>query len=98
VGYVPGSGGLPVFYKSPGLAAVLSFLYAGLGQIYNGEIVKGVVFIIVYSVSLLLCFVLIGFILAPLVWLEGIIDAYRSAQRINLRLWRDSQRRQDRGE
>ena len=28
--------------KNPGLAAVASFFFAGLGQIYNGEILKGV--------------------------------------------------------
>lgn len=32
----------PVFYKNPGLAAVLSFFFMGLGQIYNGQIAKGV--------------------------------------------------------
>ena len=26
--------------KNPGLAAVASFFFAGLGQIYNGEITK----------------------------------------------------------
>ena len=38
----------PVFYKNPGLAAVLSFFYMGLGQIYNGQISKGIIFIVVY--------------------------------------------------
>ena len=28
---------------NPGVAAVLSFLFNGLGQIYNGQIVKGLV-------------------------------------------------------
>jgi TM2 domain-containing membrane protein YozV len=28
--------------KNPGLAAVLSFFISGLGQIYNGQIAKGV--------------------------------------------------------
>ena len=34
--------------KSPGVAAVLSFFWAGLGQIYNGEIGKGILFMILY--------------------------------------------------
>ena len=32
--------------KNPGVAAVLSFIYPGLGQIYNEEIKKGIIFII----------------------------------------------------
>ncbi len=32
--------------RSPGLAAVLSFLYCGLGQIYNGQFGKGFLFMI----------------------------------------------------
>jgi TM2 domain-containing membrane protein YozV len=34
--------------KSTGLAALLSFFISGLGQIYNGEIGKGIIFIIIY--------------------------------------------------
>jgi len=33
--------------KNPGLAAVASFFFAGLGQIYNGEIGKGVLLMVV---------------------------------------------------
>ena len=32
----------PAPAKNPGLAAVLSFFYCGLGQIYNGQIGKGI--------------------------------------------------------
>jgi hypothetical protein len=35
--------------KNPGLAAILSFFWCGLGQIYNGEILKGVALMIVYT-------------------------------------------------
>ncbi len=69
--------------KSPGVAAVLSFFYCGLGQIYNGEIGKGIGFLIGYSFCWLLCFILIGFILVPIFWVIGMIDAYTSAERIN---------------
>jgi hypothetical protein len=34
--------------SSPGLAAILSFFWCGLGQIYTGQIVKGVALMIVY--------------------------------------------------
>ena len=36
----------------PGLAAVFSFLFNGLGQIYNGQIPKGLIIISVSAVNL----------------------------------------------
>lgn len=73
----------PVFYKNPGIAAVLSFFYMGLGQIYNGQIAKGIVFIIAYSISLFLMIVLIGFLTTPILFIYGMYDAYKSAETIN---------------
>ncbi|MGO9451733.1 MAG: hypothetical protein ACLQDV_11940 [Candidatus Binataceae bacterium] len=35
--------------KSPGLAGILSFFWCGLGQIYNGEILKGTALMVVYT-------------------------------------------------
>ena len=46
--------------KNPGLAAVLSFFFMGLGQIYNGEINKGLIFVVLYAISVAAIFVLIG--------------------------------------
>ena len=77
------NGPSPVFYKNPGLAAVFSFFYMGLGQIYNGELAKGILFIIIYSISALLMIILIGFITTPILWIYGMWDAYTSAERIN---------------
>lgn len=73
----------PIFYKNPGLAAVLSFFYMGLGQIYNGEIAKGIVFLVAYSISWILMLLIIGFITTPILWIYGMYDAYKSAERIN---------------
>lgn len=73
----------PQFYKNPGLAAVLSFFYMGLGQIYNGQIAKGIIFIVVYSISIILMIVLIGFITTPVLFIYGMWDAYKSAEKIN---------------
>ncbi|MCB2231813.1 hypothetical protein KQH82_13925 [bacterium] len=81
-------GSPPVFYKNPGLAAVLSFFWMGLGQIYNGQIAKGVVFIIAYVISWLLIFVLVGIITTPILVIYGIYDAYTSATKINAELAR----------
>lgn len=69
--------------KNSGVAAVLSFFYTGLGQIYNGEILKGVIFMIIQAINFALMMVLIGFITAPLFWLWGMYDAYTTAERIN---------------
>ena len=69
--------------KSSGIAAIASFFIPGLGQIYNGEIGKGIIFIIVSIIFFLLMFVLIGFILLPLFWIYNIYDAYTTAEKIN---------------
>jgi TM2 domain-containing membrane protein YozV len=69
--------------KSPGVAAVLSFFWCGLGQIYNGEIGKGVLMLVLYAISVVLLFVLIGFLTTPVLWIWGMVDAYKTAERIN---------------
>ena len=69
--------------KSEGLAAVLSFLFVGLGQIYNGQIGKGLLFIVVGVVAVLSMLILIGFLLYPLFWIYNIYDAYSTAKEIN---------------
>ncbi|WP_394188580.1 hypothetical protein [Paenisporosarcina quisquiliarum] len=69
--------------RNPGIAAVLSFFWTGVGQIYNGEIVKGIILILVQMVNAALMFVLIGFITYPIVWIWGMYDAYKVAERMN---------------
>lgn len=65
-------------HKSPGLAALASFLVAGLGQVYNGNLLKGLgVFLGALIGSLF--FVLPGFV----VFLYGIFDAYSTAKKMN---------------
>ncbi|MCP4686156.1 MAG: hypothetical protein GY867_12025 [bacterium] len=55
----------------------------GLGQIYNGQIAKGVAFIVVYTISWLLVFALIGLLTTPILFIFGMYDAYRSAEKVN---------------
>jgi TM2 domain-containing membrane protein YozV len=69
--------------KNPGLAAVFSFLFVGLGQIYNGQIGKGVVFFIFGVILTLSMLFIIGLILYPIFWIYNIYDAYNTAKRIN---------------
>lgn len=73
--------------KNAGIAAVLSFFITGLGQIYNGQIFKGILLILIQVVNGLLMYVLIGFVTFPIVWLYGVVNAYRHATRINNRLY-----------
>jgi len=96
--------------KSAGLAAVLSAVLPGLGQIYNGNLLKGFVLLFVYAPCVWIGFtftllggmaasakpdnptattmVLLGFgaiVAAPTMWLYSIVNAYRTAERINRR-------------
>jgi len=73
----------PAKRKSPGLAAFLSFFITGLGQFYNGEFWKGITFFVIQIVNVFLMCFLVGFLTFPLTWLYCVIDAYRSAKRIN---------------
>jgi TM2 domain-containing membrane protein YozV len=71
--------------RSPLLAAVLSLIVAGLGQIYNGRLTKGVIFIVIQLINGALTAVLIGWLLPPLVGLWAMIDAYMTAKHNNER-------------
>ncbi|MCE5237157.1 hypothetical protein LLH23_01525 [bacterium] len=82
--------GPPVFYKDPAVAVVLSFFWARLGQLYNGQIAKGIIYIIVYALCALSCYIIIGFVTTPIVWTIGMVDAYSSATKINQRLYQQS--------
>lgn len=78
-------GGIDITMKSSGLAAILSFFWTGVGQIYNGQILKGIILIVVQVVNSLLMFVLIGFVTYPIVWIWGMYDAYKTSEKINSR-------------
>lgn len=72
-----------VEHKSSGLAAILSFLIPGLGQIYNGEITKGILFIVLALVFAVLILFLIGIPLYVILWIYAIYDGYQGAERHN---------------
>jgi len=69
--------------KNEGIAVVLSFFFVGLGQIYNGQIGKGILFILVGVILILTMAIFIGFILYPLFWVYNMYDAYDTAKKIN---------------
>ncbi|GAA5080674.1 DUF4339 domain-containing protein [[Roseibacterium] beibuensis] len=61
--------------KSPGLALLLSFLFVGLGQFYNGDVGKG--FLMILG-CILLWLVFLGWIIN--IW--SMIDAYTKAKEL----------------
>jgi TM2 domain-containing membrane protein YozV len=69
--------------KSPGGAAVLSFLFPGLGQIMNGDIGTGIAMMVLTVLAWVSLMVLIGVILLPTVYIWSIVDAYNKAKRWN---------------
>ena len=112
--------------KNPGLAAVLSFFYPGLGQFYNGHFLKGIFFLFIWPILFVVAwligagvaigatgvvaeggsdqhhtaaaamgsiFLVILIIAAIAGWIWPIVDAYRSADRINRRSFRSMMRR-----
>jgi TM2 domain-containing membrane protein YozV len=64
--------------KSPLLAALCSFIFTGLGQVYNGDVNRGFL-ILIGTVVGSFFFVIPGLIVA----LYGIYDAYVTAKRMN---------------
>lgn len=60
--------------KSPGLACFLSLLISGVGQMYNGEVGKGIA---MFVGSMLLWTIMLGWIM----WIWSPIDAYQVAKR-----------------
>jgi TM2 domain-containing membrane protein YozV len=67
--------------RSPRLALLLSLLWPGLGQFYNGQVRKGAILAVLYATSLLLIIFAspLGFIMAALLLVYGGADAYRVA-------------------
>jgi TM2 domain-containing membrane protein YozV len=79
---VPPSPALPAENSAlrPWLAATLS-LVCGLGQLYNGQVAKGVILMILATAAVLGFRSPIGQVMIPVLWLYAIVDAYRVARR-----------------
>ncbi|MBP1928134.1 TM2 domain-containing membrane protein YozV [Methanolinea mesophila] len=63
--------------KSPAVAGVVAFFFAGLGQIYNGQNFKGFLILAgtIFGLALLI-------IPGVVIWLFGIYDAYTTAKKM----------------
>ena len=66
---------------NPFIAAVLSVVFPGLGQLYNRELEKGIAVMAASFLSLLSVLAGIGLVLYPAVWLYALYDAYVVADR-----------------
>jgi TM2 domain-containing membrane protein YozV len=64
--------------KNPLIALILSLIITGVGQIYNGQVRKGVILLVVFFIVFI-----IFWPLALIVWLYGMYDAYTTAGTIN---------------
>jgi TM2 domain-containing membrane protein YozV len=73
--------------KSPGLAFFLSLLFPGIGQVYNGQPVKAIVFFcgLVAAIYGTTISPMPFAFLIPFVVLYNLVDAWRSAMLINAR-------------
>jgi TM2 domain-containing membrane protein YozV len=66
---------------NPFIAAVLSVVFPGLGQLYNRELEKGLVIMVASVVALVSVVVGVGILLYPAVWIYALWDAYKVAER-----------------
>ena len=68
----------PVNEKNAFLALIFSFFIPGLGQVYNGDLWKGIAYLVTVPLGLL-------FLIIPgvVVWIWGMYDAYTEAEKMN---------------
>jgi TM2 domain-containing membrane protein YozV len=72
--------------KSSGLAAVLSLLFPGVGQVYNGRFLSALMWFGLAGLSWLLTMVFIGYLTTPVIHFLSAVFAYRQAEAINSRI------------
>jgi TM2 domain-containing membrane protein YozV len=64
--------------KSSKVAALLSLVFPGSGQVYNGEMMKGILVLIGSLVG-----ILIYLVPGIIVWIYGIYEAYTTSEKMN---------------
>ena len=73
-------------HKDPFIAAILSFIFPGLGQLYNGDFKKGLILQTAYLISLALGVIFylffITFLIAIVVLIFAVYDAYTEAEKV----------------
>lgn len=69
--------------KSPVAAALLSCVVPGLGQIYGGELYRGLALLAALGFSLCLIVLVIGIFTFFATWIFAVVDAYRMVKKQN---------------
>lgn len=76
--------------KEAVISLLLSFFFPGAGQIYNGQVKKGLAILVGYWLftitTIILCFIFVGFCLLPFIaglQIYNIYDAVVTAEKIN---------------
>lgn len=73
--------------KSPVLAALLSALVMGLGQLYTGKIIKGIILFAIEVICILTSWLVIPLFFGFSFYVYGIIDAYEIANNLTERVY-----------
>jgi len=70
--------------KNTILAAILSFILPGLGEIYVGKLMFGIILVIIGLIAAAAIFMIssYGWILYIIVWIYAIYDSYTSAKAV----------------
>jgi TM2 domain-containing membrane protein YozV len=69
--------------KIPVLAALLSIIIPGLGQIYAGDMLRGFALLAGLGLSFCLMALIIGFLTFPAIWIFAVVDAYNMVKKQN---------------
>lgn len=78
----PATGTTPTSLKNPWVALALSFVFPGVGQVYNGQPAKALVFFLAFAGAIYGTAEVSPFpfaFLIPFVYLFNLVDAYRGA-------------------
>ena len=68
--------------KQPMLALAFSFLFTGLGQMYNGQYGKGLLLVAIQLINFARIYWFVGLITAPAFWLYALLEAVGTADRL----------------
>lgn len=82
----PGASNATGSEKDPAVAALLSFVFVGAGQLYNGQVARGIVFFVGFAFGGGFLSVITFGLALPLMflmWVFAVFDAYDQAKKIN---------------
>lgn len=66
--------------KDPAIMLLASFFIPGLGSMLAERVGKGVGILIAYFISCALIFVIVGFLTTPVIWILGMVAAFKDAK------------------